>query len=176
MFAFNRPSQQRPYGLRHAAEAVFARQGVAGGLGARLVEKDAEDGRAGPRHHRAECAVVKQGALGRADRAHAPVVDVLKDVVHPPAEAAQILCFERSEFDWTKENILSSVDDSLPLDVKTTIAANLKITTDYTGAGVYPITVEFDESLLPGYKFSYELLLLNAGFTFLGLCLLRRRA
>ena len=27
-----------------------------------------------------------------------------------------------------------------------------------------------------GYKFSYELLLLNAGFTFLGLCLLRRRA
>ena len=27
-----------------------------------------------------------------------------------------------------------------------------------------------------GYKFSYELLLLNAGFTFLGLCLIRRRA
>ena len=27
-----------------------------------------------------------------------------------------------------------------------------------------------------GYKFSYELLLLNAGFTFIGLCLIRRRA
>lgn len=25
------------------------------------------------------------------------------------------LCFDRNEFDWTKENILSSVDDSLSL-------------------------------------------------------------
>ena len=40
-----------------------------------------------------------------------PLTDIKREEIYIQSKCG--LCFDRSEFDWTKENILSSVDDSL---------------------------------------------------------------
>ena len=73
------------------AEGVFVFQQRLHLRGVAVRREYTEHGGAGARHRRAQCAVVEKYTLYLRDRVHAPVVNVLKDVVYPPADLREIL-------------------------------------------------------------------------------------
>ena len=77
------------------AKAVLFPQFPDSGVGGCTRTEDAEDRRARACHHRTESAVVEKAALDFPHSAHAPVVHILKDVVHPAADAAEVTGSQR---------------------------------------------------------------------------------